>query len=238
MTKQRIVRWNDGTVIWEGEAATIKDAIHAAYKSGADLGGANLGGANLTGANLGGANLGGADLRSADLGGANLRSANLGGADLRSANLRSADLGGADLGGANLRSADLRSANLRSAKGIQPERCTPLLMLRDQRGPIRAYKLVTADGVGPFQGGITYKVGRRYAVKDANTDPNEHCGSGINVATLDWCLANWRSGYRILIVEFKAKDIACIPTSTDGKFRLHRCRVVATKKITALVPKP
>jgi len=39
---QRIVRWTDGGVIWEGDAATVKDALHAAIKARADLSGADL----------------------------------------------------------------------------------------------------------------------------------------------------------------------------------------------------
>ena len=34
------------------------------------------------------------------------------------------------------------------------------------------------------------------------------------------------SDISILLVEFVAADIACIPLGTDGKFRLHRCWVV------------
>ena len=111
-------------------------------------------------------------------------------------------------------------------------------MLLDQPGPIRAYKLVTADGVGPFNGGITYASGLSYAVDDANTDPMEACGAGINLATFDWCLREWQPGYRVLIAEFTAADIAAIPTATDGKFRVHRCRIVGEKDITALVSQP
>ena len=92
-------RWN-GEVLYSGEHASLKEAVEAAVKAGADLCGANLCGADLGGADLGGANLGGADLGGADLCGANLRGADLGGADLCDA-----DLGGADLGGANLRGA-------------------------------------------------------------------------------------------------------------------------------------
>ena len=175
-TRQILDRWS-GKVLWEGPAATVKDAIHAALAARANLSRANLSRANLSG------------------------------------------------------------ATLSRATGIQPERSTPLLMLLDQPGAIRAYKLVDAQGVGPFNGGVTYRVGESVRVKKANTDPTEHCAAGINVATLDWCLANWQEGYRILIVEFTAKDIAAIPTATDGKFRLHRCLVVAEKDITALIAK-
>jgi len=149
-----------------------------------------------------------------------------------------ADLGGANLGGANLGGADLRGANLRCAKGVQAERCTPLLFLLDQPGPIRAYKLVNAEMQGPFNGGITYTIGQRYEIADANTDPNEQCGAGINLATLDWCLKEWKPGYRVLIAEFTAADIAAIPMATDGKFRVRRCQIVGEKIIQHLVTPP
>jgi uncharacterized protein YjbI with pentapeptide repeats len=212
--------------------------LYGAYLRGANLCGANLGGADLYGADLYGANLRGAYLRGANLGGADLYSADLYGADLRGANLRGADLYGAYLGGANLGGANLYGANLGGATGLPAERVTPLLMLLDQPGPIRAYKLVTATGVGPWNGGITYAVGQSYEVEDADTNADEQCGAGINVATLDWCLREWRPGYRVLVVEFEAADIAAIPTGTDGKFRLYRCRVVGEKDVTALVSAP
>jgi pentapeptide repeat protein len=112
---QIVSRWDDTTILWEGEAGTVCEAVYAALKSGANLGGADLRGADLGGADLRGADLGGADLRGADLGGADLRGADLRGANLGDANLGGADLGGADLRGANLGDADLGGANLRGA---------------------------------------------------------------------------------------------------------------------------
>jgi hypothetical protein len=82
---RKIVHWYTGAVLWEGDAETVKDAIHAALATGADLTDANLRGANLTGANLTGANLTGANLTGAYLTGANLRGANLTDANLRGA---------------------------------------------------------------------------------------------------------------------------------------------------------
>jgi hypothetical protein len=140
-----------------------------------------------------------------------------------------ADLSGADLSGANL-----SGAYLSGAVGINPLRCTPILLLLDQPGPIRLYKLVTADGVGPYNGGITYEVGGSYEVANANTDAGEQCAAGINVATLDWCMREWEPGRRILVVEFRAEDIACVPTATDGKVRLHRCTVVGEKDLVEI----
>ena len=202
----------DGTVIHSGEC-TLREVVLEAYQQGLDLSGAYLPRADLSGADLSWA-----DLSRADLSGANLS--------------------GAYLPGADLSRADLFGANLSKAKGIIPERVTPLLMLLDQPGPIRAYKLVTADGVGPFNGGITYRVGETYEVPNADTDPSRMCPPscpGIYVATMDWCLKEWKSGYRILLVEFIAKDIAAIPTATDGKFRLYRCRVVGEKDTSGMV---
>ena len=94
-------RWN-GAVLCSGEHESLKEAVEAVAKAGADLCGADLCGADLRGADLRGANLRDANLRDADLRGANLRDADLGGADLRGADLRGANLGGADLGGADL----------------------------------------------------------------------------------------------------------------------------------------
>ena len=152
-----------------------------------------------------------------------------------SANLRSADLSYADLSSANLSSADLRSA-----KGINKYRSTPLLMLLDQPGKIRAYKLVNENFEGPFNGGIKYIGKKKIKVDDANTSDTEQCAAGINLATLDWCMAGWRPGYHILVAEFEAKDIAAIPIATDGKFRVRQCVIVGEKdlKEIGLVTEP
>ena len=201
-------------------------AVKWALKSRANLSDAYLSDAYLSGADLSGAYLSGADLSGAYLSGADLSGADLSGADLSGAYLSGADLSGAYLSGAYLSGADLSGA-----VGIAPERVTPLLMLLDQPGPIRSYKMVTADGMSPIQSRnrIKYDIGSVIEVSDADTSANEHCAAGINVATLDWIIKEWQPGWRVLIVEFTAADIAAIPTNTDGKFRLHRCKVVGEK---------
>ena len=208
--------------------ADLTDAdLRGAYLRGADLADADLRGAYLTDADLADADLRGADLTDADLRGAYLR-----GADLADADLRGADLRGADLRGADLRGADLGGADLRGACGVNKYRTSPLYLLYDQPGPIRLYKLVTAAGRGPFNGcWITYAVGEEYAVADADTNESVGCGAGINLATLDWCLKEWCEGWRILVAEFTAADIAAIPIGTDGKLRVRRCVIVAEKSL-------
>jgi len=96
----------DGDVVFESKADSIKGAVEEAVEVGANLREANLRGANLWGANL----------QEANLWGANLREANLQGANLRKADLRKADLWGANLQEANLWEADLREAELCNAR--------------------------------------------------------------------------------------------------------------------------
>ena len=184
-------------------------------------------------ANLRGADLYGTDLRGANLSEANLRGANLRGADLREANLRGADLRGANLRGTDLRGANLRGADLRGAIGVNKYITTPLYFLRDQPGTIHAYKLVNQYNEGPYNGGITYKIGETIEIE---ADPNEDvaCSYGISLATLDWCMREWKNDYKILIVAFEAKDIAAIPIGSDGKFRVSKCTVVGEKDLKEL----
>ena len=198
-----------GNVIFSLECGSLKLCVEAAVQAKTCLGGANLRGAYLSGADLGRANLRGAYLSGADLGGANLS--------------------GAYLSGANLSGADLRGA-----EGINKELTTPLYMLYDQPGKIRAYKLVTANGSGPWYQAITYEIGESYSVEDCDTNEQNQCGTGINLATLDWCMKEWKNGWRILIAEFDADDIACIPIGSDGKFRVRKCKIVGEKDLREL----
>jgi len=108
--------------------------------------------------------------------------------------------------------------------------------LLDQPGQIRAYKLVTTDRKSPMAAGnghtpLDYADGAELSVDKANEDPNESCGEGLHVATLPWCLSQRQAGQRILVVEFTAADIACIPNDTSGKFRVRRLNVIGEKQI-------
>jgi hypothetical protein len=253
-------RW-DGTVIYAGKYANIGEAVRAAVAKrvslrnsdlsnsdlrdsdlrnsdlrgsdlrNSDLSGSDLSGSDLRGSDLRGSDLRNSDLRVSDLRGSDLRVSDLSGSDLRNSDLRNSDLSGSDLRNSDLRGSDLSGSLLRGCKNLNAYSVTPLLMLRDQPGLIRLYKLVTPDGDEPhlaqYHGHtINYLASDAFEVENINTDPCARYGAGINVATLDRCMQEWQDGCRILIVEFAADDIACIPTATDGKVRLHRCRRV------------
>jgi len=148
---------------------------------------------------------------------------------LEDANLSDADLSRANLSRANLSRANLSGANLSRAKGVNPFRCTPLLILLDQpkENDLIAYKLTSKlyhSPIAPAYGymEIQYVIGATTEELDADDNADEQCAKGISVATLDWCMREWREVYKILRGTFKVSDIACIPTSTDGKFRLRR----------------
>ena len=85
--KIEIKHRSNSSVLFSIEIGSLKLAVEAAVKAGANLDGANLYGANLDGANLYGANLDGANLYGANLYGANLYGANLTRANLDGANL-------------------------------------------------------------------------------------------------------------------------------------------------------
>ena len=203
--------------------------LYEADLSGADLFEANLSEANLYEANLSRANLSRATLSKADLSRADLYEA-----DLSGANLSKADLSEANLSRANLSRANLSGAYLYEAKGINKYLLTPLYGMMDQEGPIRAYKIIRSNGEGIYKGGINYLSADTFEVTEANTDEQAQCGTGINLSTLDWCVKEWTSGYRILIMEFSVADIAAIPIGSDGKFRVYRCKKVGEKDLKQL----
>ena len=113
--------------------------------------------------------------------------------------------------------------------------------LRKKRhfGRVRAYKYVTKEAKSPTRTGtdaITYKVGDDYEIKDANTDPTSGCHTGINVADVAWAKDNATGDRRLFAFEFEMADVAAIPTHTDGKFRVHRCKCVAELDPKTLKP--
>ena len=108
----------------------------------------------------------------------------------------------------------------------------------DQVGIIRAYKIVNAKNEGIYHGGLIYEIGKVVEEKISDTNESRDCGAGINLATLDWCIKEWKEGYKILIVEFEVKDIACIPIGSDGKFRVFRCKIIREKNLEELGLRP
>jgi len=169
--------------------------------------------AYLSGADLSGAYLSGADLSRADLLRANLSEANLSRADLLRANLSRANLSRADLSG-----TILDGINWLAYIGIIPT-----------GNRARAYKLTNSKCEGPFNGGITYKVGES-VIATLDPDIKVECSKGINLATFAWCLNALKEAGEnphLFLMEFDAspKNV-CVPMGSDGKFRVGKAQVI------------
>ena len=179
------------------------------------------------------ADLSGADLRSADLSGADLSGANMSGADLSGANLRGANLSYANLRGANLRGANLRGANLRYANLRGAD-------LSGAKNLISAINYIDAHFERTANGYIAYKTfGGQYAPPEAwkiekgsvitenvNFDRCQNCGSGINVAPLEWVKGNYNGEIWKVLIRFEWLAGVCVPYMTDGKIRCERVELL------------
>jgi hypothetical protein len=111
-------------------------------------------------------------------------------------------------------------------------------------GRVRAYKYTDKDAESPIMSPkLKYVPGKDYEIKDANTDPASNCHTGINVADYSWAKGNTHGENRLFAFEFDVEDIAAVPTYTDGKFRVKRCKCieeidVKTGKPIAPPPRP
>ena len=169
-------------------------------------------------ANLSEANLSRAKLRGADLSGAKLSEANLSEANLSEANLSEADLSGADLSGADLSGADLSGAKLISSINF-----------------LEAHFERTTDGYIVYKCfGAQYKAPEKWEIKPGSVIKETvnplrtcDCGSGINVAPLEWVRKNYdaRPVWKLLIRWEWLAGVVC-PYNSDGKIRCERAELV------------
>ena len=218
------------------QGADLQDA----YLQGADLQGAYLQGADLQGADLQDAYLQGAYLQGAYLQDAYLQGAYLQGADLQGAYLRGAYLRGAYLRGAYLQGAYLQGADLQDADYKEPLFLCDLYSLKLlPKDTILTFWKYLRNGSSPYQN-MKYEIGKKYKFKNYNSNENNQCGKGGNVATLMWCLKDDLNANEFIEIEFKVKDIVAIPYMTDGEFRVKRLKVlrkINRKKAVRLLKK-
>ena len=165
------------------------------------------------------ANLSGADLSGANLSEADLRWANLSGADLSGANLSEADLRWADLSGANL-----SGANLSGAKGL----LETVNFMEAHFARVDCGYIVYKTFGGSYEPPDEWKIEPQSIIEETvNFDRCTECGSGINVAPLEWVRENYPNNeiWKCLI-EWPWLVGVCVPYSTDGKIRCSRVRLL------------
>lgn len=133
-----------------------------------------------------------------------------GGEGGKQANLRYANLQNADLRGAILRNADLRDANLQKTILENMNWLAYIGIIPDRRGKARAYKMITQNGLGPQYPVINYLKKRVVAAPNLDKDTDN-----------PWCQENKFESSRLLLMEFDTvPDNICVPTASDGKFRV------------------
>ena len=173
------------------------------------------------------ANLEGANLEGANLEGANLEGANLWGANLTRANLTRANLWGANLTRANLWGANLTKANLSQVKG-----------LKSTIDFLEAYFERTSEGYVAYKtfGGM-YSAPKEWKIRPGsvitevvNYDRCTECGSGINVAPLEWVENNYLGEIWKVLIRFEWLSGVCVPYHSDGKIRCERVQLIEIVK--------
>ena len=166
-----------GSLLFEFEANSLKEAV--------------VGAASIH-----------ADLRDANLSGANLRDANLSGADLSDADLRGANLIGADLSDANLRGANNiflqcpEIGQFTAFKKCQDNRIVTLLIPEDAKRSSSTSRKCRCDkaivkaiddgkkqyetAVSSYSSNFIYKVGKEVSVDNFCENRWEECAAGIH----------------------------------------------------------
>lgn len=155
---------------------------------------------------------------------ANLSGADLSGADLSWANLSWANLSRAHLSWANLSGANLSRANLSGAKGLlDTVNYMEAHFERVERGYI-VYKTFGGNYEPPTEWEIKPE---SIITETVNFDRCTECGSGINVAPLEWVKREYpnKQIWKCQI-EWPWLVGVCVPYSTDGKIRCSRVRLL------------
>ena len=228
MTRDKLTETLESHKLWLSGKGGKRADLRLANLLDADLRVANLRWATLRGANLRCANLRGADLRSTNLIGATLISAILIEADLRDANmidanLTGADLRGANLSGANLRRANLNGANLSGAKGLL--QTSDFMAFNFERTPdgYIAYKTFN----GQYKAPDAWEIKPGSIIEETvNFDRCTECGSGINVAPLEWVWTHRKGEIWKVLIRWEWMCGVCIPYNTDRKIRCERVELL------------
>ena len=123
----------------------------------------------------------------------------------------------------DLRGADLYGADLRGTKGLViPSEYIAQHFERVKDGYI-GYKTL----------GGTYPPPDRWAIKPGgiiteavNPNRTDNCGSGINIAPLDWVKSNYKGDIWQVLIRWEWLADVVVPYNTDGKIRCGKVELV------------
>ena len=128
---------------------------------------------------------------------------------------------------ANLSNADLRDANLSQTKGLlQTVNYLEAHFERTKDGYI-AYKTFGGDRKPPE----TWEIKEGSAItENVNFDRCCDCGSGINVAPLEWVKQNYKGNIWKVLIRWEWLCGVCVPYMTDGKIRCEKVELLEIVK--------
>ena len=139
-----------------------------------------------------------------------------------------ANLRGADLSRANLSGANLTGANLSGATGLLSAADYMLNTFEWTPVGVIAYKTFNGQYLPPDH----WKLEPGSVITETvNPDRCTDCGSGVNVATLEWVKATY-PGLTIRKVLIRLGDLpgVVVPYHTDGKIRCERVQLLEVVK--------
>ena len=133
------------------------------------------------------------------------------------------NLSGADLSGADLSDANLSGANLSQTTG-----------LLDAINYLEAHFERNKDGYIVYKSfGIYYESPEKWEIKPdsvieevCNTNRTDICGSGINVAPIDWVRSDNHGRIYKLLIRYEWLAGVVVPFGTDGKIRCSRAQII------------
>ena len=144
-------------------------------------------------------------------------------ADLSGADLSSADLRGANLSGVNFSGADLSGANLSGAKELLS---AVNFMETNFERTAEGYLAYKTFG-GQYQAPLGWKIEKGAVISEnVNACRVDSCGSGINVAPLDWVKSYYRGEIWKVLIRWQWQSGICVPYNTDGKIRCERVELI------------
>jgi hypothetical protein len=101
----------------------------------------------------------------------------------------------------------------------------------------KGYKYLNADGTSPYQKYEYDLKSRRQMETSLNECPEQSCGEGWNLATLDWISRECLKLDGVIVeCEIPKKAKIVVPKQSDGKFRTNIIKIKKEHKIETLFP--
>ncbi len=167
------------------------------------------------------------DMSDADMSDADMSGADMSGADMRRADMSGADMSGANMSDANMSDADMRRADMSGAKNL----ISAINYLEANFERTESGYIVYKTFGGMYSAPESWKIEPNAIIEEVvNATRTDDCGSGINVAPLEWVKNHFHGGIWKCLIEWPWLAGVIVPYNTDGKIRCERVRLLEIVK--------